>query len=404
MESIDYNAKRLEKDLERIRKSEISEENKALILKFHEYSVANGLSKAGLRNQLWCLYCLAKLLDKPFTQLTKEDVIKLVSQIESKYKSEKTKVALKAKLKQFFKWLKNSDGWPEEVAWIKARIKECNKKLPEELLTKEEVERLASTTENVRDKALILILYESGCRIGELLSMKIKDIQFDEYGCILMVKGKTGMRRVRIIEYTKALTDWLDKHPLKDDPEAYVWISLSNNSKYKPISYIGIETLLKKLKIKSGISKAVNPHAFRHARATHLAKYLPEAIMKEYFGWVQDSKMASVYYHLAGKDVDEALLKMHGLKPKEEKELKPISIKVCEKCQQVNSILAQFCRNCGMPLDLKTALMYDETRRSFDEFIFEMLKRLAEKDPKIKKEFVQLIKEKGIENIFVSHS
>jgi ribosomal protein L40E len=126
--------------------------------------------------------------------------------------------------------------------------------------------------------------------------------------------------------------------------------------------------------------------------------------MKEYFGWVQDSKMASVYYHLAGKDVDEALLKMHGLKPKEEKELKPISIKVCEKCQQVNSILAQFCRNCGMPLDLKTALMYDEIRRSFDEFIFEMLKRLAEKDPKIKKEFVQLIKEKGIENIFVSHS
>jgi 2-hydroxy-3-keto-5-methylthiopentenyl-1-phosphate phosphatase len=57
-----------------------------------------------------------------------------------------------------------------------------------------------------------------------------------------------------------------------------------------------------------------------------------------------------------------------------------------------------------MPLDLKTALMYDEIRRNFDEFIFEMLKRLAERDPLIKKEFMQLIKEKRIENLFSCHS
>jgi predicted amidophosphoribosyltransferase len=61
-----------------------------------------------------------------------------------------------------------------------------------------------------------------------------------------------------------------------------------------------------------------------------------------------------------------------------ENRITPISIKMCEKCQQV-SILAQFCKNCGMPLDLKIALVCDEIRRSFDEFIFEMLKRLAEK-------------------------
>jgi site-specific recombinase XerD len=148
MESIDYHARRLEKDLERIKKSDINEENKVLILKFHEYSIANGLSKAGLRNQLWCLYSLARLIDKPFTQLTKEDVVKLVSQIESKYNSEKTKVALKAKLKQFFRWLKNSDNWPEEVKWIKARIKECNKKLPEEL--KEKAIDLGKLIKNIK--------------------------------------------------------------------------------------------------------------------------------------------------------------------------------------------------------------------------------------------------------------
>jgi hypothetical protein len=35
--------------------------------------------------------------------------------------------------------------------------------------------------------------------------------------------------------------------------------------------------------------------------------------MKEYFGWVQSSDMASVYVHLSGRDVDSALLKLHGM-------------------------------------------------------------------------------------------
>jgi len=41
--------------------------------------------------------------------------------------------------------------------------------------------------------------------------------------------------------------------------------------------------------------------------------------MKQYFGWVQGSDMASVYVHLSGRDVDNALLKLNGLEVKEEK-------------------------------------------------------------------------------------
>ncbi|RLF00099.1 MAG: hypothetical protein DRJ59_07465 [Thermoprotei archaeon] len=44
--------------------------------------------------------------------------------------------------------------------------------LSEELLTEEEVKRLVKHATNLRDKALILTLYESGCRIGELLSLR----------------------------------------------------------------------------------------------------------------------------------------------------------------------------------------------------------------------------------------
>jgi len=42
--------------------------------------------------------------------------------------------------------------------------------------------------------------------------------------------------------------------------------------------------------------------------------------MKELFGWTKDSKMASIYTHLSGKDVGEVLLKLHGVKIEEIKE------------------------------------------------------------------------------------
>jgi len=43
---------------------------------------------------------------------------------------------------------------------------------------------------------IIILLYEGGFRIGELLNMKIKDLQFNEYGVAVTVNKKTGMRRV----------------------------------------------------------------------------------------------------------------------------------------------------------------------------------------------------------------
>ena len=56
--------------------------------------------------------------------------------------------------------------------------------LPEELLTEEEVKRLAEAAENPRDRDFILTLYESGCRVGELISLRLKHVQFDNYGAV----------------------------------------------------------------------------------------------------------------------------------------------------------------------------------------------------------------------------
>jgi integrase len=280
-------------------------------------------------------------------------------------------------LKIFYRWLRGSDIYPEEVKWIKpANVGRV--KLPEELLTEEEVMRMVSAADHVRDKAFILVLYESGCRIGELLTMQVKHVQFDTYGAVLHVDGKTGPRRVRIILSAPKLSQWVENHPKRDNPDSALWITIGTNSRYKVWTYTTAKEVIKKIALKAGVRKRIYPHLFRHSRATCLANHLTEAQMKQYFGWTQSSEMASVYVHLSGRDVDNALLKLNGL-PVEEKDkgdnLKPL---ICPRCKSNNSPDAKFCSGCGFCVDVKTAVEIDEVRAKADNLLNELVK-----DPKV---------------------
>jgi integrase len=154
------------------------------------------------------------------------------------------------------------------------------------------------------------------------------------------------MRRVRIVVSAPSLALWLENRPLKLKPKATLWISLSNKSKHKSLNYSSACALLKRACKESCNQEKVNPHAFRHARATHLASLLTEAQMKEYFGWVQASKMAGVYVHLSGIDVDNAILELHGLVKNESMEENVLKVKVCTKCKEKNDPISKFCRRC----------------------------------------------------------
>ena len=87
----------------------------------------------------------------------------------------------------------------------------------------------------------------------------------------------------------------------------------------RPIDYRTLKLVLEPLSTRAGIRKKTNPHSSRHARASHLADHLTEAQTKEFIGWAQSSDMASVYVHLSGRDVDDAVLKVYGLKQDAEK-------------------------------------------------------------------------------------
>jgi len=354
------NERSIDKVMDHVNSLDIPEANKEWIRKFIDYCKAQGLSRRRIIKYAYSLGKVSQLLGKDFAEANKEDIVRVVGQIESSDLKEWTKVGYKVIIKRFYKWLREYQGmklsrrqYPDEVEWIPTTMKRSRIKLHSEILTVEEVNKIADHTLNPRDRALVLTLYESGARIGELLNLKIKDVQFDDYGAVLHLFGKTGARRIRVVSSAPAITNWLRYHPKKDDREAYLFCELSPGREGKPLIYEVVSKMLKKAAERAGVKKPVNPHNFRHSRATHLAKHLTESQLCHYMGWVQGSREASTYVHLSGRDLDDAILKLHGLKQEEEKEEEKFKPRRCPRCYQMNDPASKFCAYCGLPLDEK---------------------------------------------------
>jgi site-specific recombinase XerD/ribosomal protein L40E len=365
---------RLERALVKIRESDIPEQNKRAIEDFKTYLSIKGLSLARIESYIQRIREISLMTEQNFCDMTNDDAAKILDRIISNADwGERYKYDFKITMRCFFKWLKEYRGGKVEIAFIRASHN-SNQILPEEILTEEEVRSIAQAADNLRDRALVLVLYESGCRIGEILGLKIKHVQPNEHGMALTVNGKTGSRRVLIISSAPALANWLNIHPFRDNPESHVWIGLSNCNKNSVLNYGAILPLLKELSNRAGVKKRVYPHLFRHSRATHLANFLTEAQMKQYFGWVQGSDMAAVYVHLSGRDVDNSLLKLNGITVEDEKLEQQLKARTCQRCEEKNSPVSKFCSRCGSPLDITTAMQLDEKRKTGDEVISMLVK------------------------------
>jgi len=343
--------RRLEKTLENIQKSETSKENKDAIMKFHDYCITQGLSICKIERYLYDLHRFAKMVPN-LTDASKDNLIKAVVEIEKKEWSIHTKHTFKVMIRKFYKFvdgIEEKGVYPERVKWIKPNASSGRQKLPEELINEEEGERMIAHCRNERDRALVAMLFESGFRIGEIGSLRIKDITFDEYGSLVNVSGKTGSRRIRLVNSVPFLQEWLNKHPDNENPSSYIWIKRHS---LRCLGYNRLVDIIKKAAERAGIKKRIYAHLFRHSRATILASYLTEAQMKAYLGWTQASKMAAIYVHLSGRDTDNAILKMNGVNISEEKKASTkLNARSCIRCQTKNEATNRFCKLCGFVLD-----------------------------------------------------
>ncbi|MFH0896554.1 MAG: site-specific integrase [Candidatus Bathyarchaeota archaeon] len=383
--------KRMERVLVKVRDDpKVSDRNKELLLGFYRFCLAESLSAARVVRCLYAMVVFAEWTKKDFDNCNREDVTNMVYELEKDTRYvHATRQEMKMTLRKFFKWMRGTDEYPDEVKGLKCHRNMANNKLPEELLTEDEVKLLIDTADNPRDKALLAVLYESGCRIGELLSLKIKNVTPNTHGAHLMVNGKTGMRMVLIIASVPYLMEWLNKHPQKRNPEAPIWML---EKKMKELSHSDIQRILRKIRKRSGITKRINAHNFRHSRATFLASRLSDAVLKEVFGWTQSSKMASVYIHLSGKTVDDALLRVNGIETKAEGQEATFVSKKCDRCDAVNPPTNKFCSRCGTTLDkeiVASIIEKDIERRKADN----ALDNLIQNDQEFREMLLSKLKE-----------
>lgn len=121
-----------------------------------------------------------------------------------------------------------------------------------------------NTVVGKRDRAVILLLADSGCRVGGLVGLEVEDIDLER--CRMLLKEKGGKLRSGFFsDLTKrALVAWLEVRP--DNRGNRLFVSLGTRSDAH-LTDQGVREMLKRLKRKAGVKGPVNPHSFRHGFA-----------------------------------------------------------------------------------------------------------------------------------------
>lgn len=301
---------RFETAVARLRKNRrMIPENKNLILSFLKDCALGktviGRSKkrigpARCMKYLGILLLLSKAFGKPFTEVNQKDMEELVRDLEDdkmkcrsgKPFSEATKVDIKKAIKKFWKWKDgHNKSYPEMVEWIDtyAAVTE----IP--AITKPDMEKMIEFSPIPRDRALVMVLFDSGARAEELLNVRLKREHLfwkDEIGCymIRLEFSKTKPRTISLPLSTKYLKKWLEVHPAKHNPQAQLF----------PMTYPAMKMVVYRLG-KKALGRRVTPHVLRHGSATYYANRLKNPYKLCYrYGWTMASKEVNRYLDREG--------------------------------------------------------------------------------------------------------
>lgn len=313
----------------------------------------DGLSKRTIDNNIFILKPFIKWLDG--REVTDKTILEYLRSLKPKNYTDSTLYQYRAILKKFL-----STFSPEQARNIKLKVK---RKEPPIILSQAEIELLIEECRNPRDKALISFLYESGCRKGELVSIRLENVTFTEFGATVTIpKGKTGSRTIPVVYSASYLRQWVESHPTKGgcDP-----LFCSLQEPFAQFSFSGLSHLMRTLKERTGIKKNLYPHLFRHSRASHLANQFTEQQLKQYLGWTAGSNMAAVYVHLSQRDIQDAVLKAYGIESQSEDKNK-FKVGRCPRCKEINPESSRYCGKCGMPLKDESIKQLETESDSFE--------------------------------------
>ncbi len=178
-------------------------------------------------------------------------------------------------IKAFYKFMLYEDRCPTDPAALIEGPK-LGRKLPD-VLDLHEIELLFSaidhsTPEGTRNRAMLEMLYSSGLRVSELVTLTLNNLYF-EAGFIRVIGKGNKERLVPVgrdaVKHTNIYLDGVRRHmAVKPGHENTLFL----NRRGAGLTRVMIFTIIKRLATEVGLKKQVSPHTFRHSFATHLVE------------------------------------------------------------------------------------------------------------------------------------
>jgi len=175
------------------------------------------------------------------------------------------------------------------------------------VLSVQEVEKFLNSFSNLKHKAIFTLIYSAGLRIGELLNLKMEDIDSDRMQ-IRIHQGKGQKDRYSIL--SKKVLELLREYVKEYQPKEYLFEG-QGGGKYSSSS---IQALMRRHKKKCGITKKATPHTLRHSFATHLldngtdTRFIQELLGHKHISTTQ------IYTHVSSRSMKDVKSPVEDLK------------------------------------------------------------------------------------------
>ena len=241
-------------------------------------------------------FCQAQQLSQ-WKQLDEQHVRQFVSQVHRQGLGGKSIQRLLSALRRLFRFLQINHKIDNNPA-THVRAPKTQRKLPDVMLPQQLDHLLNSTSDDplqVRDHAILELLYASGLRLSELISLNVADINWQDKYLSVLGKGKKERRCPFGGQAESALKKWLKCREMfiKLEQDA---VFVSNRG--SRISASSIRARIQKLCLEKGVEQRVYPHLMRHSFASHMLESSQDLrAVQELLGHAH-LKTTQIYTHL----------------------------------------------------------------------------------------------------------
>lgn len=260
--------------------------------------------------KLYCNYLEENDLDPVKT--SEEDLTEYLKSLKENGKAVSTVSRNLASLRSFYQYLYRTKVVSEDPT-VNLESPKIERKLPK-VLTSEQVELLLEQPKCVdlkgyRDKAMLELVYATGIRVTELISLNINDVNI-ENGYIKCA-GKTKERIIPIGTLAvNALKEYIDRSRnilLKDENDQALFVNVNGHR----LTRQGFWKIIKQYKTQANIDIDITPHTLRHSFAVHLLENGAELrAIQEMLGH-SDISSTQVYAQIGQNRIKDVYMKSH---------------------------------------------------------------------------------------------